>query len=154
MTVFFLLGEISHRADRKNGKKKGPVRTLQRAFCFGKMREMRYISRILRKKQKSKVDIILTISLWTSPDVHKGILQKIYFLIMSSQVLTRSSCVWKKKPLGENFGHSFSFGANIFCQFFTVWTIVYRRVSSINPKLICGRSLEMRRASNNGNKVT
>jgi hypothetical protein len=45
-------------------------------------------------------------------------------------------------------------GANIFCQFFTVWTIVYKKkVSSINPKLICGRSLVMPQASNNGNKV-
>jgi hypothetical protein len=34
---------------------------------------------------------------------------------------------FKKKPLGENFGDSFSFGANNFCQFFTVWTIVYKK---------------------------
>jgi hypothetical protein len=43
----------------------------------------------------------------------------------------------KKKPLGENFGHSFSFGANVFCQIFTVWTIVYKKkVSSINLRTL------------------
>jgi hypothetical protein len=44
-------------------------------------------------------------------------------------------------------------GQIFFANFSQFGQFDYKKVTSINPKLICGRSLAMRQASNNGNKV-
>lgn len=105
------------------------------------------------KAKKMGVHIPINLFLWIFENFQPQKFKKEHYVAISILFKIKSAAFFKKKPLGENFGHTFSFRANIFCQFFTVWTIVYEKVSSINPQLICGRSLVMRQESNNGNKV-